>query len=227
MWEARNNEWSRKNHFGASFKPNSTEIPPIEEFEAGSLNNMDQSSYFGDQGSVKSVESISRSLRTLPPYMGEYEAKSDIMAVPSQRMTKRGNLDTRGLIEILSTPVTCTITLAELLRIKPEMWVNVGECLKKFGIKNPAQRIKEGLDEIKKPGNTRPVPLNRVGEYCEGEDGNTTLPVEFQGVTTMAILDSGAGVAIATKEMWKTWGKPAIRSTRMKLQLADGHMERP
>ena len=170
---------------------------------------MDHSSYFGDQGFVKSVESISRSLRTLPPYMGEYEAKSDIMAVPSQGMTTKGNLDTRGLIEILSTPVTCTITLAELLRIKPEMWANVGECLKKFGIKNPTQRIKEGLDEIEKPGNTRPVPLNRVGEYCEGEDGNTTLPVEFQGVTTMAILDSGAGVAIATKEMWKTWGKPA------------------
>ena len=199
MWEARNNEWSRKNHFGASFKPISTEIPPIEEFEAGSQNNMDQSSYFGDQGSVKSIESISRSLRTLPPYMGEDEEKSDIMVVPSQRMTKKENLDTRGLIEILSTPVTCTITLAELLRIKSEMWANVGECLKKFGIKNPAQKIREGLDEIEKPSNTRPVPLNRVGEYCEGEDGNTTLPVEFQGVTNMAILDSGAGVAMTTK----------------------------
>ena len=156
---------------------------------------MDHSSYFGDQGSVKSVESISRSLRTLPPYMGEYEANS-IMAVPSQRMTKRENLDTRGLIEILSTLGSCTITLAELLRIKPEMWANVGECLKKFGIKNPTQRIKEGLDEIEKPGNTRPVPLNKVGEYCEGEDGNTTLPVEFQGVTTMAILDSGSGLRL-------------------------------
>ena len=99
---------------------------------------MDQTSYFGDQGSVKSIESISRSLRTLPPYMGEYEAKSDIMAVPSQRMTKKEDLDTRGLIEILSSLVTCTITLEELLRIKPEMWANVGECLRKFDIKNPA-----------------------------------------------------------------------------------------
>ena len=56
-------------------------------------------------------------------------------------MTKKENLDTRGLIEILSTLVTCTITLAELLRIKPKMWANVGECLRKFGIKNPAQKI--------------------------------------------------------------------------------------
>ena len=132
VWEARNNEWSHKNHFGDSFQPILTETPPIEEFEAGSQNNLDQPSYFGDQGSVKSIESISRSLRTLPPYMREYKEKSDIMAVPSQRMTKKENLDTRGLIEILSTPVTCTITLAELLRIKPEMWANVGECLRKF-----------------------------------------------------------------------------------------------
>ena len=68
------------------------------------------------------------------------------------------------------------------------MWATVGECLRKFGIKNPAQKIREGLDEIEKPSNTRPVPLNRVGEYCEGEDGNTTLPMEFQGVQPWQFL---------------------------------------
>ncbi|MGJ2631377.1 retropepsin-like aspartic protease, partial [Salmonella enterica subsp. enterica serovar Paratyphi A] len=41
------------------------------------------------------------------------------------------------------------------------------------------------------------------------------------------ILDSGAGVAIATKEIWKKWARPALRETCMKLQLADGHTERP
>ena len=43
----------------------------------------------------------------------------------------------------------------------------------------------------------------------------------------MAILDSGAGVAIATKEVWDAWGNPALRKTRMKLQLADGYIESP
>ena len=57
----------------------------------------------------------------------------------------------------------------------------------------------------------------------KGEDGNTTIPVEFARQTNIAIMDSGAGVAIATKNMWKSWGKPA----RMKLQLADGYIERP
>ena len=43
---------------------------------------------------------------------------------------------------------------------------------------------------------------------------------------TKAILDSGAGIAIVTKQMCKKWGKPTIRETRMKLQLADGYVER-
>ena len=62
-----------------------------------------------------------------------------------------------------------------------------------------------------------PVPINKVGDYCEGEDSNTTLPIELNEVQSLAILDSGAGVAIATKELWDSWGNPALRKTRMKL----------
>ena len=75
--------------------------------------------------------------------------------------------------------------------------------------------------------NVEPVPLNKVGDYCKGEDSNTTILVEFNERKTLAILDSGAGVAIATKKIWDSWGRPALRKTRMKLQLADGYVERP
>ena len=44
-----------------------------------------------------------------------------------------------------------------------------------------------------------PVPISKVKEYCEGEDNNTTLLVEFNEVKSMAILGSRMGVAIATK----------------------------
>ena len=63
-----------------------------------------------------------------------------------------------------------------------------------------------------------PVPINKVGNYCEGEDGNTTLPVEYKDVKSLAILDSGAGVAI-TKQIWESWSKLDLRKTRMRLQL--------
>ena len=43
----------------------------------------------------------------------------------------------------------------------------------------------------------------------------------------MAILDTEAGIKIATKAMWVKWGKKALRKTRMDLQLADGNLERP
>ena len=40
------------------------------------------------------------------------------------------------------------------------------------------------------------VPLNKVGDYSEGNDSNTTLPVEYNDVQSLAILDSEAGVAL-------------------------------
>ena len=71
--------------------------------------------------------------------------------------------------------------------------------------------------EQQKRVNCEPFPINKVGDYCEGEDGNTTLPVKLNKVTSLAILDSGVGVAIATKQIQDSWGKPALRKTRMKL----------
>ena len=44
---------------------------------------------------------------------------------------------------------------------------------------------------------------------------------------SIAILDSGAGISIATKSIWEKWGKPTVRQTRMRLQLADGKLENP
>ena len=74
---------------------------------------------------------------------------------------------------------------------------------------------------------SEPVPINKGGQYNDGEDANTTLPVELNGCKHIAILDSGAGIAIATKSTWEQWGKLALRQSRMKLQLADGHIQRP
>ena len=72
------------------------------------------------------------------------------------------------------------------------------------------------IDRVKKV-KCEPVPLNKVGDYYEGDDGNTTLLVEFNEVKSLAILDSGVGVAIATKQVRESWGKLALKKTRMKL----------
>ena len=52
---------------------------------------------------------------------------------------------------------------------------------------------------------------------AEGNKGNTTLTVKNDTHQHLAILDTGAGVSIITKETWKSWGKRALTSTRMGL----------
>ena len=128
-------------------------------------------------------------------------------------------LDTSNLQALLSTPIKVTLPLAKVLRVKRELWHKVIKCLTKMGINMRYQIPMEEMpkETAGKRVRCEPVPINKVGDYCEGEDGNTTLPVEFNEVKSLVILDSGAGVAIATKEVWESWGKPALRKTRMKL----------
>ena len=70
--------------------------------------------------------------------------------------------------------------------------------------------------------NYEPIPLNKEGNYYKGENDNTNSPLKFNEVKSVAILDSGIGVAIATKKVWKSWGKPTLRRKRMKLKLTNG-----
>lgn len=69
----------------------------------------------------------------------------------------------------------------------------------------------------KAKGKWEPLPLNKARDYCKGEDGNTTLLVEFNVCTNIAILNSGAGISIATKIMWEEWENLALCKTRMRL----------
>ncbi|MCO5579057.1 hypothetical protein L7F22_032909 [Adiantum nelumboides] len=204
----------------------SAPIPEVvlnSEFYPGDIQSL-----YGDAGIEISMDSKPQSLKTLPSFIGEHEAKSKIRIVPSQQRATPKMIDYKGLQEMLSTPVTCTITLSELLKIRLHLWKEMGKHLGTKGIKIPLQT--NPLKEEKQNGNqpkAQPVPINKVGDYCEGEEGNTTLPVEYNEVKTIAILDSGAGVAIATKQIWEKWERPALRKNRMKLQLADGYVEKP
>ena len=69
--------------------------------------------------------------------------------------------------------------------------------------------------------------MTKLGAYYEENEGNTTLPIEHTGNSNLAILDGGAGVAIATKKVWENWGRLDLKQTCMKLQLVDGSIERP
>lgn len=108
----------------------------------------------------------------------------------------------------------CTLTLAELLKVKPQMWKDVGKCLEKMGVIASEEKFKQEVQNLENPKqDSKPVPLNKVGEYCEGEDGNTTLPIEYKGVKTVAILDSGAVLLLPPKQFGKN-GKNQLFAKR-------------
>ena len=58
--------------------------PPIEEidFDQKTLE-LELRSEYGDAGSEKSEDSKAETLKTLPSYQGDYEARSDIKRLPT------------------------------------------------------------------------------------------------------------------------------------------------
>ena len=72
--------------------------------------------------------------------------------------------------------------------------------------------IKKAIDESKPKVRCKLVPLNKVRDQCEGDDGNTTLLAELNEVQSLASLDSGA-----SSQIWEAWGKLTLRKPQMKL----------
>ena len=202
--------------------------PPIEEIDLEQKTlELEVRSEYGGMGSEASQESKADSFKTLPSYLGEYEANSEIRKLPTLKMPSPKTLNISSLSMLLSAPIKCTLPLPNLLRARPKMWEGVVRYLKTIGVDIPMGEINQLKGQEKQTKVVPPVPLNKVGDYCEGEDSNIIIPVSYQGVKTFAILDSRVGVAITTKGIWEAWGRPALRKTRMKFQLADGHIERP
>ena len=81
LWEAVNQTREKQN--------NKMETPPLDEidFDQHTLA-MDLRSEYGDKGSEISQESKADTLKTLPSYLGDYEAKSETKKIPSQKFLR-------------------------------------------------------------------------------------------------------------------------------------------
>ena len=82
------------------------------------------------------------------------------------------------------------------------MWKDFSKTLNQLGIPGVSNsQVQELKSNNEQTVQVELVPINKVGGYCEGEEGNITLPMKYNDVKTFAILDSGAGVAIVTKSI--------------------------
>ncbi|KAH7298234.1 hypothetical protein KP509_25G033000 [Ceratopteris richardii] len=200
-----------------------SEVPPPIELVDDTNDQFPQDlpSIYGEKESAQSQERLdfeSNSLQELPHFTGPWEAKSTCMRAPTVMVRNEDSVIPRNTEVVKNTKVQCNLTLEELLKVRPEVWKHVA---------NQVPEIAKPRSQVGSQREVPEIPLDKIGDMSEGEEGNTYLPITHQGYTTKAILDSGAGVAIVTTSLWKRWGKPALRPTRMKLQMADGHIERP
>ena len=79
----------------------------------------------------------------------------------------------------MSTPVTCTLPLTDLLKVKPELWEYVARCLTDHGLWNKKFSLDEALDmktRLSRKSVRTAVPVNQM-EEGENNGSNTTLPV--------------------------------------------------
>ena len=132
-------------------------------------------------GPTTSRSSKASIFKELPSFVGDYESRDDIWKVPTQYKPTTKVLDTANLQALFSTLVRVSLPLVDVLKVRPELWHKVVKCLRRIGIEMPlVQDMRETMvvDPMKKV-KCKPIPLNKVGDYYEGDDGKTTLQVEF------------------------------------------------
>ena len=101
---------------------------------------------------------------------------------PSTMKPKMQEKETTNLQAILSAPITCTIPLIELLKLKLELWEGLTERLVEQGVLNKGQFDQE------EPAITiwrEPIELNKVSGITAKDGGNTTLPVNYEELSPL------------------------------------------
>jgi len=165
---------------------------------------------------------VTNTLATLPSYIEITETGTEILPLPYSKQITPEEKYTLNLHLVLNNRVIATLPLMELLKVKLKLWSQVSHMLQKRGYALGDESVTVENLPAMQGTIVQKVPLNKVNKYEKnGKDKeNSMLPIKMDMVKTMAILDTGAGISIATKEMWIKWGKRALQKTRMDPQLA-------
>ena len=70
----------------------------------------------------------------MPSYLGEYEGHSTVVKIPSTRRELPKERERGNLQAILSAPVTCTLPLVDLLKLRPKLWNDLAGFLADQGL---------------------------------------------------------------------------------------------
>ena len=128
--------------------------PPIEEIDfAQKTLELEMRLDYGGCRSKTSHERKAESFKTLPSYLGEYEAKSKVKKLWTLKMPSSKTLDFSSLSMLLSTPIKCTLPLVDLLRARIDLWEEIACYLHTAGVDIPMGKLnhmgeKENMKKI-------------------------------------------------------------------------------
>ena len=142
--------------------------PPLSEVDFGhhEENHLENLS-FHKKVQTRSSTRSKHTLHTMPSYLGEYEGNSRIVKIPSTRRELPKERDMGNLHAILSTPVTCTLPLIDLLKVWPFLWNELARYLSECGLWEKhivIQKIHTQDVASQEIENVMPVPINKVGQ---------------------------------------------------------------
>ena len=95
--------------------------------------HLDMVTRYADTQSSSLNESKASGMKELPSFINPEGSDKEVLRLPSQYHLSPIVMDVANIQTFMSTPVKVTLTLAEVLKIKPELWQEVTTCLGKNG----------------------------------------------------------------------------------------------
>ena len=100
--------------------------------------NLDIQSRYSMAEPSDTSSSKASSMKELPSFLGnDADDINDVKKIPSQYKPSASVMDTTTLHALLSAKVKVTMTLVEVLKRRPELWLEVVKRLNKMGIHLP------------------------------------------------------------------------------------------
>ena len=162
-------------------------FPKVQDVLSEQIQNDEESQSMDSQPNSK------------PSNLFEYIERAATLYVPSVVKNTESLLEQDNSQAVLTAKIPCTLTLRELVRAQPGIWEGITEDMVAQGLlkKGNFSNIDLAKTICMQAG------LNKVSGIRGRDEGNTTLPINDKGIESIAILDSGAGISIAMKNIWE------------------------
>ena len=104
--------------------------------------------YKDTQSSSSNNESKTSGLKELPSFINPEGSDKEVVKLPSQYHPSPLVTNTANIQTFMSTPIMVTLTLAEVLKVKPELWQEITTCLGQMGIQEKETKANQESTEV-------------------------------------------------------------------------------